>query len=165
LTTIASQLASLSPPACAAEAHESSIAAMKLTIQGYQTLQAKKEAGSLITDSIDQLSAARARVDALPGKPEPTATPLPTVTPLPTFTPLPTATPTATPVPTATPAPRAGTISAKTAQVFETSTSTQPIKTLLRDTPVQVFELQKGRIHIRADGVEGWVSQSSVLIK
>ena len=57
-----------------------------------------------------------------------------------------------------------GVLSSK-AQVYETATSLNPVKTLLKDTPVLVFEALKGRIHIRAGDVDGWVSQGSVLIR
>jgi hypothetical protein len=50
-------------------------------------------------------------------------------------------------------------------QMYETSTSTAPIKTLEKNTAVLVFETQKGRIHIRVDDVDGWVSPGSVIIK
>jgi hypothetical protein len=39
------------------------------------------------------------------------------------------------------------------------------VKTLLKGTAVLVFESQKGRIHIRAGDVEGWVPQGAVLIQ
>lgn len=162
---IADELSKLEPPQCARAAHSQSLEAMQLAIKGYQTLLAQKDVGSMIRDSIDTLADARTKVAALPSTPVPTPTAEPTNTPLPTYTPLPTITPTFTPVPTATPEPRHGVISSKTVQVFETATSTQPIKTLLRDTPVLVFEVQKGRIHIRADNIEGWVQQSSVVVQ
>ena len=158
-------MAALQPPACAQPAHAESLEAMRLAVSGYQTLLAQKDVGSKIRDSIDLLADARDRVSALPGTPEPTPTALPTMTPMPTFTPTPTATPTSTPVPTATPQPRPGVIISKTAQVFETPTSDQPVKTLLRDTQVLVFESAKGRIHIRAGDVEGWVSKSAIVIQ
>jgi hypothetical protein len=162
---VADELASLTPPSCAQPAHAESLEAMRLAINGYQTLLAQKDVGTKIRDSIDLLADARNRVSALPDAPAPTPTPAPTNTPPPTNTPVPTATPTNTPVPTATPEPRSGVISSKTAQVFETSTSTQPVKTLLRDTQVLIFEAAKGRIHIRTADVDGWVSQSSVIIQ
>ena len=165
LQKIATEMGKLQPPACAQPAHAETLEAMQMSIQGYQTLLAQKNAGSAIRDSIDRLSDARVKIAALPGTPLPTPTAEPTFTPQPTFTPLPTVTPTFTPVPTATPLPRNGVISSKTAQAFETATSTQPVKTLLRDTPVLIFEAAKGRIHIRAGDFEGWVSQSSVIVK
>jgi hypothetical protein len=162
---ISDELAALTPPSCAQPAQAESLEAMQLAIGGYRTRLAQKDVGTAIRDSIDQLSDARSRVAALPGTPEPTPTAAPTSTPLPTFTPLPTATPTSTPVPTATPEPHQGVISSKQAQVFENATSTQPVKTLMRDTPVLVFEVVKGRVHIRAADVDGWVAQSSVIVK
>jgi hypothetical protein len=162
---IVGEMAGLQPPACAQPAHAESLEAMRLAISGYQTLLAQKDVGTKISDSIDLLADARGRVGALPGTPEPTPTVLPTMTPMPTFTPTPTATPTATPVPTATPEPRRGVIISKTAQVFETATSDQPIKTLLRDTQVLVFESAKGRIHVRAGDVDGWISKSAVVVQ
>ena len=165
LQKIAGEMNKLKPPACARPAHAETLEAMQMSIQGYQTLLAQKNAGTAIRDSIDRLSDARVKIAALPGTPLPTPTAAPTDTPPPTFTPLPTATPTATAVPTATPLPRQGVISSKTVQVFETSTSTQPIKTLLRGNEVQVFEAAKGRIHIRMGSLDGWVPQSSVIVK
>lgn len=165
LQQIAGDMEGLAAPACAQPAHAETLEAMRLTVDGYQTLLKQADVGSKIADSIDLLSDARARVAALPGEPAPTPTAFPTNTPLPTFTPLPTPQPTATPVPTATPLPRAGIITSKAAQVFETSTSTQPVKTLLRDTRVEVFEAAKGRIHVRAGDVDGWVSQSSIIVQ
>jgi hypothetical protein len=162
---IVGELQGLQPPACAQPAHAESVEAMKLSINGYETLLAQKDAGSKIRDSIDLLADARDRVASLPEAPVPTPTALPSPTPLPTLTPVPTSTPTATPLPTATPQPKQGIVTSKTAQVFETSTSTQPIKTLMRDTPVLVFEAAKGRIHVRAGDVEGWISQSSLIIQ
>ena len=165
LQKIAAEMGKLQAPACAQPAHAETLDAMQMSIQGYQTLLAQKNAGTAIRDSIDRLSDARTKVAALPGTPLPTPTAAPTNTPLPTFTPLPTVTPTFTPQPTATPLPRKGVISSKTAQAFETSTSTQPIKTLLRGNEVQVFEAAKGRIHIRMGDLDGWVPQSSVIVK
>jgi hypothetical protein len=162
---VGDEMAGLQAPACAQPAHAESVEAMGMAIDGYKTLLAQQDAGTKIRDSIDLLADARNRVAALPGTPEPTPTAAPTATPLPTFTPMPTATPTSTPTPTATPLPRTGVIRSSTAQVFETSESTQPVKTLLRDTVVDVFEAAKGRIHIRAGDIEGWVSQSSVIIQ
>ncbi len=164
LQKIADDLAALTPPICAQQAHQESLDAMRMSIAGYQTLMAQKEVGQTIRNAIDQLADARAKVGALPGTPAPTPTALPTKTPAPTYTPLPTNTPTSTPVPTATPLPRRGVIASRT-QLYDSPASTVPIKTLLKDTPVLVFELQKGRLHIRAGATEGWVSQGSVLIK
>jgi len=48
--------------------------------------------------------------------------------------------------------------------MYETAISLNPVKTLLKGTPVLVFEAQKGRIHIRAGDAEGWVSKNAVLI-
>lgn len=155
---IAGELASLRPPICAQQAHLETAEAMKLSIEGYQKLMANQEVGDTLQNSIDLLDLARARVGALPNTLPPTATPEPTNTPLPTPE------PTATPMPTATPEPRAGVIISKVAQVFETSESTNPFKSLPRDTKVLVFELVKGRLHIRAGDIEGWVSQSAVQI-
>ena len=72
---------------------------------------------------------------------------------------------TATPEPTATPLPRNGVIASSRVQVYETASSDNPIKTLLKNTPVQVFETVKSRIHIKAGDVEGWVSKSSVIVQ
>jgi hypothetical protein len=170
LQKIVDDLAAVMPPACAQPAHSASVEAMRTTLRGYQELQAQRNVGATIRNGIDLLADARLRVNALPGLPEPTPTPLPTNTPMPTFTPaptftpLPTNTPTVTPPPTATPEPRNGVISGRT-QVFETATSDIPVKTLVKGTPVLVFEALKGRIHIRAGDVEGWVAQSVVEIQ
>jgi hypothetical protein len=56
-------------------------------------------------------------------------------------------------------------IDTKNAQVFESPTSTTPIKSLPRGTRVLVFELLKSRLHIKAGDVEGWVSQGAVAIQ
>lgn len=165
LQNITSQLAGLQPPACAKQAHDDSLAAMSMSIGGYQRLMEKQQVGTTLREAIDKLAVARTLITALPDQPEPTATPLPTFTPPPTWTPIPTPEPTATAVPTATPMPRAGTIASSRAQVYETPTSDTPIKTLLKNTEVMVFEVQKGRMHIRAGEIEGWVSQSSVVLK
>ncbi|MFN8567864.1 MAG: hypothetical protein U0Z44_10175 [Kouleothrix sp.] len=159
LQRLANELAAVQPPACAQQAHGESLEAMKLSIGGYQNLMAAKEVGTTLRQAIDQLSFARIKIAALPG------TPVPTATLLPTLTPLPTAAPTATAVPTATPLPRKGVIAASRTQVYETSTSDTPIKTLLRNTPVLAFEVHKGRLHIRAGQIDGWVSQSAVVIR
>jgi hypothetical protein len=166
---IVDDLAAMAPPECAQPAHSASVEAMRTTLRGYQELAAQKDVGATIRNGIDLLADARLRINALPGQPAPTPTalptntPEPTFTPAPTFTPLPTSTPTSTPLPTATPLPRQGVLSKQT-QLFETSTSTNPVKTLAKGTPVLVFELLKGRIHIRAGEIEGWVTQSAVLI-
>jgi hypothetical protein len=165
LQSISGELASLKPPTCAQQANAETAQAMKQIIQGYENLQAGKEVGQMLSHGIDMLSVARARVNALPAELAPTVTTAPTNTPLPTTpptnTPLPTNTPTATP----TPEPRNGVIDSKVVQVFESPSSTTPIKSLARGTKVLVFELQKGRLHIKAGDIEGWVSQSTVVIK
>ena len=170
LQKLVDDLAAVTPPACAQPAHSASVEAMRTTLRGYQDLFAQKNVGATIRNGIDLLADAQLRINALPGQPAPTPTdlptntPAPTVTSAPTFTPRPTNTPTATPLPTATAEPRNGVLSGK-AQVYETATSNNPVKTLLKDTPVRVFEAMKGRIHIRAGDVEGWVPQGAVLIK
>ncbi len=170
LQKLVDALAAVTPPACAQPAHSASVEAMRTTLRGYQDLFAQKNVGATIRNGVDLLADAQQRINALPGQPAPTPTdlptntPAPTVTSAPTFTPRPTNTPTVTPLPTATAEPRNGVLSSK-AQLFETATSNNPVKTLLKDTPVLVFEALKGRIHIRAGDVEGWVSQGSVLIK
>ncbi|KPV48090.1 hypothetical protein SE17_39925, partial [Kouleothrix aurantiaca] len=116
-------------------------------------------------EAIDRLASARTQINALPNAPEATATALPTLTVAATYTPIPTSAPTATAVPTATPQPRNGVVGSSRTQVFETSVSDNPIKTLLKNTPVLAFEVDHGRLHIRAGDVEGWVSQSSIVIK
>ncbi len=165
LQKLADELSALQPPTCAQAAHGESLEAMSRSIGGYQDLMAKKEIGSTLREAIDELSAARSKITALPGQPEPTATAMPTLPPEPTWTPLPTAAPTATPEPTATPLPRNGVIASSRVQVYETASSDNPIKTLLKNTPVQVFETVKSRIHIKAGDVEGWVSKSSVIVQ
>jgi hypothetical protein len=170
LQKLVDALAAVTPPACAQPAHSASVEAMRTTLRGYQDLLAQKNVGATIRNGVDLLADAQLRINALPGQPAPTPTdlptntPAPTVTSAPTFTPRPTNTPTATPLPTATAEPRKGVLSSK-AQLYETATSNNPVKTLLKDTPVLVFESLKGRIHIRAGDVEGWVPQGSVLIK
>lgn len=169
LQKLVDQLAAVTPPACAQPAHNASVEAMRTTLRGYQDLFAQKNVGATIRNGVDLLADAQLRINALPGLPVPTPTDLPTNTPAPTvtlaptFTPRPTNTPTATPQPTATAEPRKGVLSSK-AQVYETAISLNPVKTLLKGTPVLVFEAVKGRIHIRAGDVEGWVQQGSVLI-
>jgi len=164
LKEIAGELDNIQPPPCAQEAHKETIAAMQMSIGGYEDLLAKKEVGTTIRTSIDKLALATAKVAALPGTPVPAPTLLPSSTPIPTWTPEPTPEPTATPLPTATPEPRQAVMAGRT-QMYETSTSTAPIKTLEKNTAVLVFETQKGRIHIRVDDVDGWVSPGSVIIK
>jgi hypothetical protein len=170
LQKLVDDLAAVTPPPCAQPAHSASVEAMRTTLRGYQDLFAQKNVGATIRNGVNLLADAQRRINALPGQPAPTPTdlptdtPAPTVTPAPTFTPRPTNTPTATPPPTATAEPRKGVLSSK-AQVYETAISNNPVKTLLKGTPVLVFEAQKGRIHIRAGDVEGWVPQGAVLIK
>lgn len=164
LKQIADDLDKIEPPPCAKEAHAETIAAMQMSIGGYEDLLAKKEIGTTIRTAIDNLALATAKVQALPATPVPAPTPLPTNTPVPTWTPEPTAAPTATPPPTATPEPHQGVMAGRT-QMYETPTSDTPIKTLEKDTAVLVFETQKGRLHIRVDNVDGWVSPGSVIIK
>ncbi|HEU5100726.1 MAG TPA: hypothetical protein VFU22_16975 [Roseiflexaceae bacterium] len=171
LQKIISELAALTPPECAQAAHSASVEAMRTTLRGYQELLAQKNVGATIRNGIDLLADAQLRVNALPGAPAPTPTdlptntPKPTFTPAPTFTPLPTNTPTITPLPTATALPRNGVISSSRTQVYESATSDIPVKTLLKGTPVLVFEAIKSRIHIRAGEVEGWISATAVEIK
>jgi hypothetical protein len=169
LQKLVNELAAMTPPTCAQPAHSASVEAMRTTLRGYQDLLAQKNVGATIRNGIDLLADAQLRINSLPGLPAPTPTDLPTNTPAPTvtlaptFTPLPTNTPTVTPPPTATAEPRQGVLSGK-AQLYETATSLNPVKTLLKGTPVLVFEAMKGRIHIRAGDVEGWVQQGNVLI-
>ena len=169
LQKLIDELAALTPPPCAQPAHSASVEAMRTTLRGYQDLFAQKNVGATIRNGVDLLADAQLRIRALPGQPAPTPTDLPTITPWPTvtpiatFTPRPTNTPTITPPPTATAEPRKGVLSSK-AQMYETAISLNPVKTLLKGTPVLVFEAQKGRIHIRAGDVEGWVPQGAVLI-
>src|SRR6185295_12399933 len=111
------------------------------------------------------LALSRDKVNALPGTLAPTPTFAPTITSLPTVTPSPTVTPTSTATATPTPAPRSGVIVSKIVQVYESPTSTAPIKSLVRGTRVMVFELQRGRLHIIAGKTEGWVSQGAVVIQ
>jgi hypothetical protein len=165
LQSISGEFAGLKPPRCAQSAHEATIQSMRQAIGGYQSLMAQQPVGDALRNAIDQLARAQEAVAALPGTPVPTATTEPTLTPLPTFTPIPTSTPTNTPTPTATPKPRAGVISSRQTQVFETATSTTPIKTLFRGASVQVFELAKGRLHIRTASLDGWVSQGAVQLR
>jgi TolA-binding protein len=165
LQKVETDLAAIQPPQCALQAHNDSIEAMKMSISGYLNLKDQKDVGTTLREAIDKLSAARTTINALPGQPAPTPTALPTFTPQATWTPMPTAEPTATAVPTATPLPRNGVVGSSRTQVFETSTSDNPVKTLLKNTPVLVFEVEHGRLHIRANGVDGWVSQSSIIVK
>ncbi len=78
---------------------------------------------------------------------------------------MPTSTPTNTPIPSATPEPRNGILDSKNVPIFDSPSGTTPIKTLPRGTAVLVFELQKGRLHIKSGDVDGWVSQSAVIIQ
>jgi len=165
LQSISAEFAGLKPPPCAQSAHDATSQSMQQAIGGYQSLMAQQPVGDSLRDAIDLLARAQEAVAALPGTPVPTATTEPTLTPLPTFTPMPTNTPTSTPTPTATPKPRAGVISSRQTQLFETATSTTPIKTLFRGASVQVFELSKGRLHIRTASLDGWVSQGAVQLR
>jgi hypothetical protein len=165
LQNISAELTALSPPQCAQQANAETVQAMQQIIAGYQTLMEGKNAGSVLTSGIDSLALAHDKVDALPDALAPTRTPAPTVTRLPTSTPVPTKTPTSTPTPSATPEPRNGIIDTRNAQVFDSPSGTTPIKTLVRGTRVLVFDLQKGRLHIKAGEIDGWVSQGSVLIQ
>ena len=164
LQTIADELNSIQPPACAADAQAETIAAMQMSISGYQDLLAKKDVGTTLANAIDKLAVARAKVAALPGTPMPIPTAVAISTPMPTLTAIPTAVPTATPLPTATPQPRQAIMAGRT-QMYETPTSNVAIKTLAKGAPVLTFETLKGRIHIRVDNVEGWVSSSAVIIQ
>jgi hypothetical protein len=165
LQKIHGELLALTPPPCAQQAHSKTLQAMKQTIEGYENLMAQKDIGQTLRAALDLLSLAQAEVSALPATPVPTSTPVPTLTPLPTLTPVPTLTPTPTATPTPTPAPRAGVITSRQAQLFDSPSSTTPFKTLYRGTQVLVFELQKGRLHIRAGNTEGWIGQGSVALK
>jgi hypothetical protein len=164
MQTIADQLATLKPPVCAQQAQSESIEAMKMIITGYQNHMAQKDAGQMIPNGINILALARARINVLPSTLAPTATLPPIDTPVPSPTPVPTATPTSTPLPTATPLPRAGVTINKETPVFETATSTTPLKSLPKGTQLLVFEAQRNRIHIRAGDIDGWVQQSAVSI-
>jgi hypothetical protein len=165
LQTISSELVALKPPVCAQRANDETAQAMKQIIQGYENLAAGKDVGQMLSHGIDMLSLARDRVNALPGDLVPTATQVPTKTPLATSTPTSTPEPTSTPTATPTPEPRNGVIDSRIVQVYDSPSSTTPIKTLVRGTKVQVFELQKGRLHIKAGNIEGWVSQGTVVIR
>ena len=165
LQGIADEFAALSSPECAQQANAETSQAMNQIIEGYQSLMTGKEVGQMVAHGIDMLSLARARVSALPDQLAPTATPAPTDRPAPTVTPTATATPTSTPTATPTPEPRNGVIGSKIAQVFDSPSSNTPIKTLVRGTRVLVFEVQKGRLHIKAGAIEGWVSQGTVVIR
>jgi hypothetical protein len=165
LQTISGEFAALKPPACAQQANSETAQAMNQIIEGYQSLMAGKQVGQMLTHGIDMLSVARARINALPETLPPTATLAPTNTPAPTVTATATATPTSTPTATPTPQPRNGVIDSKIAQVYDSPSSNAPIKSLPRGTRVLVFELQKGRLHIRAGNIDGWVSQGTVVIR
>jgi hypothetical protein len=165
LQSISTELMALEPPECAVQANNETAQAMQQIITGYQSLQGGKTVGQVLTAAIDMLALARDRVNALPGELAPTHTPAPTPSMLPTLTPVPTSTPTSTPLPSPTPEPRNGIIDSKNAPIFDSPTATTPVKTLARGTAVLVFELQKGRLHIKAGDVDGWVSQSAVIIQ
>jgi hypothetical protein len=165
LQAISSELTGLKPPLCAQQANVETAQAMKQMIEGYQDLMAGKDVGRTLSDGIDMLALARAKINALPGTLAATPTFVPTLAALPTLTSTPTPTATSTPTQTPTPEPRNGVIDVKQSQLFETATSTVPIKTLFRGTRVLVFEAQKGRVHIRVGQVEGWISQGAVIIQ
>ncbi|HEX5692951.1 MAG TPA: hypothetical protein VFX76_23225 [Roseiflexaceae bacterium] len=165
LQSLADEFAAIEAPACAQQANSETSQAMKQIIEGYQSLMSGKDVGQMVSHGIDMLSLARARVNALPEQLAPTATALPTETQVPTITPTATAVPTDTPTATATPEPRNGVIDSKIVQVFDSPTATAPIKSLVRGTRVLVFELQKGRLHIKVGELEGWVSQGAVVIR
>src|SRR5262245_14570042 len=165
LQSISSELTALKPPACAQRANDETAQAMKQIIQGYENLLAGKEVGQMLAHGIDMLAVARQRVNALPDELAPTATQAPTNTPAPTSTPTNTPAPTSTPTNTPTPEPRHGLIDSRVVQVYDSPSSTTPIKTLVRGTKVLVFELQKGRLHVKAGDIEGWVSQGAVVIQ
>jgi hypothetical protein len=164
LELLADEFAKIDSPACAQQANTETTQAMKQIIEGYQGLMAGRDIGQMVSHGIDMLSLARARVNALPEQLAPTTTPPPTDTPVPTKTPTATPIPTSTPTATATPEPRGGVIDSKIVQVYDSPTSTTPIKSLARGTRVLVFELQKGRLHIKVGNIDGWVSQGSVVI-
>jgi hypothetical protein len=165
LQNISGELTALKPPVCAQRANDETAQAMRQIIEGYENLLAGKEVGQMLTHGIDMLSVARDRVYALPAELEPTATQAPTDTPAPTSTPTATPAPTSTPTATPTPEPRTGVIDSRLVQVYDSPSGTTPIKTLARGTKVLVFELQKGRLHIKAGDIEGWVSQGTVVIQ
>jgi hypothetical protein len=165
LQTISTELNTLKPPICAQRANDETAQAMKQIIEGYENLLAGKEVGQMLAHGIDMLSVARDRVNALPAELAPTATSAPTNTPEPTSTPTNTPEPTSTPTNTPTPEPRNGVIDSRVVQVYDSPSSTTPVKTLVRGTKVQVFELQKGRLHVKAGDIEGWVSQGTVIIQ
>jgi hypothetical protein len=165
LQAISGELEKLSPPACAQQANAETGQAMKQIIEGYQSLMAGKDVGQMVSHGIDMLALSRARVNALPEKLAPTATSMPSETPAPTQTPTATPVPTSTPTFTPTPEPRNGVIDSKLAQVFDSPSANAPIKSLARGTLVKVFELQKGRLHIKVGNIDGWVSQGTVVIR
>ncbi|HET9222728.1 MAG TPA: hypothetical protein VFO07_09500 [Roseiflexaceae bacterium] len=165
LQSISSELTTLKPPQCAKRANDETAQAMKQIIEGYESLLAGKDVGQMLAHGIDMLSVARSRVNALPEELAPTATQPPTNTPVATNTPTNTPEPTSTPTATPTPEPRSGVIDSRVVQVYDSPSSTTPIKTLVRGTKVLVFELAKGRLHVKADDIEGWVSQGAVIIQ
>jgi len=165
LQSLSDEFAKIETPTCAQQASAETTQATKQIIEGYQSLMAGKDVGQMVSHGIDMLAVAHARVNALPDQLAPTATPVPTNTALPTLTPTATALPTSTPTFTPTPEPRSGVIDSKLAQVFDSPTANAPIKSLGRGTRVLVFELQKGRLHVKAGNIEGWVSQGTVVIQ
>jgi hypothetical protein len=165
LQSISSELTALKPPTCALRANDETAQAMRQIIEGYENLMAGKEVGQMLSHGIDMLSVARQRVNALPADLAPTATQVPSATPVATNTPTSTPEPTSTPTATPTPEPRNGVIDSRIVQVYDSPSSTTPIKTLVRGTKVLVFELQKGRLHVKAGDIEGWVSQGTVVIQ
>jgi hypothetical protein len=164
LQSLSDEFAKLETPTCAQQASAETTQATKQIIEGYQSLMAGKEVGQMVSHGIDMLALARARVNALPEQLAPTPTAVPTDTPVPTSTPTATPIPTSTPTATPTPEPRTGVIDSKIAQVFDSPDGTAPVKSLARGTRVLVFELQKGRLHIKVGDVDGWVSQGTVVI-
>ena len=164
LQKISDELAALTPPPCARAAQDATRQAMQQTIAGYQDLMAQKDIGQQLRNAIDMMAQAQAAVNALPNPLPPTSTPFPTFTPVPTLTPVPTKTPTPTITPSPTATPRSGYMSNQ-AQLYESPTSTNPVRTIFKGTRVTVFETQKGRTHIRAGTIEGWVSQGAVVIR
>jgi|GEM_PF-1870760 hypothetical protein len=165
LEGLLTDLRALKPPPCAEVANQETLQAMQSIIASYQNLYNGNQIGSSLTSAIDQLVVAHDHIIALPGTPRPTATPLPSPTIIPTVTPIPTNTPTATPTPSPTPKPRKGVIDNRNTQMFDSPTGITPIRTLAQGTIVDVFELQRGRLHIRIDDTDGWVAQNAVIIQ
>lgn len=163
MSRIADDFAILVPPPCAQPIHNRTLQAMQQTIVGYQGLMDQKNIGATLSDAINAFGQAQVEMSALPGTPVPTDTPIASATPRPTLTPASTPTPLATPTPTATPAPRIG-YTSRQAQVYASPTSDTPNKTLLRGARVLVFETSKGRTHIRAGSIEGWIAENAVVI-